>query len=107
MRVGAGVRNHLRRVRTGGYSRHCAQRAAGRCARPAARNVASIAQTRSHVLRKIDAARPIPPVQTLDRRRTLATVSDAPEDGVLGPLQEYDRRVDMGILRNDEHQRGQ
>jgi len=36
----------------------------------------------------------------------LATVSDAPEDGVLGPLQEYDRRVDMGILRNDEHQRG-
>lgn len=28
-----------------------------------------------------------------------------PED--IGPIQEYDRRVDSGILRNDEHQRGE
>ncbi|UKZ85301.1 uncharacterized protein TrAFT101_001168 [Trichoderma asperellum] len=37
--------------------------------------------------------------------RALATVSDRPIGG-LGPLEEYDRRVDAGILRNDEHQRG-
>lgn len=38
--------------------------------------------------------------------RALATVSDRPIGG-LGPLEEYDRRVDAGILRNDEHQRGE
>ncbi|KAK1253025.1 hypothetical protein MKX08_004212 [Trichoderma sp. CBMAI-0020] len=37
--------------------------------------------------------------------RALATVSDRAIGG-LGPLEEYDRRVDAGILRNDEHQRG-
>ncbi|KAM0449093.1 hypothetical protein ACHAO4_008052 [Trichoderma viride] len=36
--------------------------------------------------------------------RALATVSDRAIGG-LGPLEEYDRRVDAGILRNDEHQR--
>lgn len=38
--------------------------------------------------------------------RALATVSDRAIGG-LGPLEEYDRRVDAGILRNDEHQRGE
>ncbi|KAH0496746.1 hypothetical protein TgHK011_004093 [Trichoderma gracile] len=38
-------------------------------------------------------------------RRALATVSDRAV-GSWGPLEEYDRRVEAGILRNDEHQRG-
>lgn len=38
--------------------------------------------------------------------RALATVSDRAIGG-LGPLEEYDRRVDAGVLRNDEHQRGE
>ncbi|KAF4126839.1 peroxisome-assembly ATPase [Geosmithia morbida] len=39
------------------------------------------------------------------RPRTLATtVADTP--GGLGPLEEYDRRVHLGLLNNDEHQRG-
>lgn len=37
--------------------------------------------------------------------RRLATVVDAPAKDH-GPLDEYDRRVIAGILRNDEHQRG-
>lgn len=42
-----------------------------------------------------------------ESRRTAATVSDAaPSMGSGGPLAEYDRRVDSGILRNDERQRG-
>jgi protein AFG1 len=32
--------------------------------------------------------------------RATANVED------IGPIQEYDRRVDSGLLRNDEHQRG-
>jgi protein AFG1 len=37
--------------------------------------------------------------------RHLATVVDSkPDNG--GPLEEYDRRVEEGLLRNDEHQRG-
>jgi protein AFG1 len=43
---------------------------------------------------------------SLATTRALATVSDRPIVG-LGPLEEYDRRVDAGILRNDEHQRGE
>lgn len=43
---------------------------------------------------------------SLATKRSLATVSDRPVVG-LGPLEEYDRRVDAGILRNDEHQRGE
>ncbi|KAL6836687.1 AFG1-like ATPase domain-containing protein [Trichoderma sp. SZMC 28015] len=42
---------------------------------------------------------------SLATARSMATVSDRPVVG-LGPLEEYDRRVDAGILRNDEHQRG-
>jgi protein AFG1 len=38
------------------------------------------------------------------RLRTLATAADKGDD--FGPLQEYDRRVNQGLLRNDEHQRG-
>ncbi|VUC23161.1 unnamed protein product, partial [Clonostachys rosea] len=41
----------------------------------------------------------------IPRHRTFATVSNVQGDG-LGPLQEYDRRVETGALRNDEHQRG-
>ncbi|CAG9997964.1 unnamed protein product, partial [Clonostachys byssicola] len=41
----------------------------------------------------------------ISRHRTFATVSSVQGDG-LGPLQEYDRRVETGALRNDEHQRG-
>lgn len=43
---------------------------------------------------------------SLATARSMATVSDRPVVG-LGPLEEYDRRVDAGILRNDEHQRGE
>ncbi|KAJ4210406.1 ATPase [Fusarium falciforme] len=42
-----------------------------------------------------------------NRSRSMATVVDADpivHDG--GPIPEYDRRVEMGKLRNDEHQRG-
>jgi hypothetical protein len=38
--------------------------------------------------------------------RTAATVVDS-RSPVGGPLAEYDRRVDNGLLRNDEHQRGE
>ena len=46
------------------------------------------------------------PAQT-DRppARHLATVVESKTDG-RGPLEEYDRRVEEGLLRNDEHQRG-
>ncbi|KJZ79266.1 hypothetical protein HIM_01417 [Hirsutella minnesotensis 3608] len=37
--------------------------------------------------------------------RLLATVADG-TGRTHGPLEEYDRRVDAGMLRNDEHQRG-
>ncbi|QUC22583.1 uncharacterized protein UV8b_06824 [Ustilaginoidea virens] len=37
-------------------------------------------------------------------RTAAAAVHDAPQGG--GPLAEYDRRVEAGRLRNDEHQRG-
>ncbi|KAJ0167726.1 Protein AFG1 [Colletotrichum tanaceti] len=45
------------------------------------------------------------------QRRAASTVADATEGNTTstdhhGPIQEYDRRVDTGILRNDEHQRG-
>ncbi|WAO85545.1 Hypothetical protein NCS54_00278900 [Fusarium falciforme] len=43
-----------------------------------------------------------------NRSRSMATVVDADpivHDG--GPIPEYDRRVEMGKLRNDEHQRGE
>ncbi|KAK4099280.1 hypothetical protein N658DRAFT_498654 [Parathielavia hyrcaniae] len=49
---------------------------------------------------------PFAPGQT--RRATVAaaeTVENA-NPGDIGPIQEYDRRVDSGVLRNDEHQRG-
>lgn len=36
----------------------------------------------------------------------MATVSDRSVES-WGPLEEYDRRVAAGILRNDEHQRGE
>lgn len=35
-----------------------------------------------------------------------ATTINRPVSDDFGPLQEYDRRVDAGILKNDEHQRG-
>ncbi|KAM4056717.1 AFG1-like ATPase domain-containing protein [Hirsutella rhossiliensis] len=38
-------------------------------------------------------------------RRSLATLSDGSRRAD-GPLEEYDRRVEAGMLRNDEHQRG-
>lgn len=38
--------------------------------------------------------------------RSLATVVDTPAKDH-SPLDEYDRRVIAGILRNDEHQRGE
>ncbi|KAK1728908.1 AFG1-like ATPase [Colletotrichum acutatum] len=45
------------------------------------------------------------------QRRTASAVATATEGNRAakdehGPIQEYDRRVDNGILRNDEHQRG-
>lgn len=43
-----------------------------------------------------------------NRSRSMATVVDADpivHDG--GPIPEYDRRVEVGKLRNDEHQRGE
>ncbi|KAL7919703.1 AFG1-like ATPase domain-containing protein [Trichoderma austrokoningii] len=45
------------------------------------------------------------PFASATTTRALATVSDRAIGG-LGPLEEYDRRVDAGVLRNDEHQRG-
>lgn len=39
----------------------------------------------------------------LDRRLTMVEKSTQDD---FGPMQEYDRRVDGGLLRNDEHQRG-
>ncbi|OAA66763.1 mitochondrial ATPase [Niveomyces insectorum RCEF 264] len=58
------------------------------------------------------AASPLPP-SAIPQGRTYASIAAASEktgvkakgDG-LGPLQEYDRRVKAGLLRNDEHQRG-
>ncbi|KAK3324083.1 AFG1-like ATPase-domain-containing protein [Cercophora scortea] len=44
------------------------------------------------------------------RRRASSSVATAVAENVnaddLGPIQEYDRRVDAGELRNDDHQRG-
>ncbi|PHH64845.1 hypothetical protein CDD81_3911 [Ophiocordyceps australis] len=40
------------------------------------------------------------------RVRSLATATEQRTKQVLGPLQEYDRRVAAGTLRDDEHQRG-
>ncbi|ROT40541.1 AFG1-like ATPase [Sodiomyces alkalinus F11] len=46
------------------------------------------------------------------RQRRLASTAapsaatDISKDDNLGPLQEYDRRVNTGLLKNDEHQRG-
>ncbi|WYZ46364.1 hypothetical protein EsH8_IX_000589 [Colletotrichum jinshuiense] len=45
------------------------------------------------------------------QRRAASTVAAATEGNTVkgdnhGPIQEYDRRVDSGVLRNDEHQRG-
>lgn len=36
-----------------------------------------------------------------------ANVPTAANEEDIGPIQEYDRRVDSGVLRNDEHQRGE
>ncbi|OLN97457.1 Protein AFG1 [Colletotrichum chlorophyti] len=46
-----------------------------------------------------------------EQRRTASAVAAATEGNTStrdshGPIQEYDRRVDEGLLRNDEHQRG-
>src|ERR1700712_297774 len=42
------------------------------------------------------------------RRRFLATISEGKASKPdFGPMEEYDRRVDEGILRDDEHQRSQ
>src|SRR5688572_5552865 len=35
-----------------------------------------------------------------------ATAAGRPDSDSFGPLQEYDRRVETGKLKNDEHQRG-
>ncbi|KAK3318864.1 AFG1-like ATPase-domain-containing protein [Apodospora peruviana] len=44
------------------------------------------------------------------QRRRASVVADAAIENVntddIGPIQEYDRRVDNGLIRNDEHQRG-
>ncbi|KAK4144604.1 AFG1-like ATPase-domain-containing protein [Dichotomopilus funicola] len=51
-----------------------------------------------------------PAIFVAGQRRSASAVAAAavenanPED--IGPIQEYDRRVDSGVLRNDEHQRG-
>lgn len=39
--------------------------------------------------------------------RSLATLADGTTWRPDGPLEEYDRRVEAGMLRNDEHQRGE
>ncbi|KAF9870313.1 mitochondrial ATPase [Colletotrichum karsti] len=49
--------------------------------------------------------------RNVEQRRTASAVAAATEGNSVtsdnfGPIQEYDRRVDNGILRNDEHQRG-
>lgn len=43
----------------------------------------------------------------LNRSRSMATVVDAEPVHGGGPIPEYDRRVQAGRLRNDEHQRGE
>ncbi|KUI68545.1 Protein AFG1 [Cytospora mali] len=81
---------------------------------------ARLLQTSSHAGRRIDsplgpiaAAQParivFPAVKTAGQRRR-ASVSTASVENVdhdnYGPIQEYDRRVAQGRLKNDEHQRG-
>ena len=115
MRAGAGVRIHLRRVsRTGAggggggsYSRHCARRARSHCTRAAPRGLVAVPHCCNHALRPT-AYRPVDAPSYRLNSRTLATATTATETGTgqLGPLQEYDRRVEQGLLKNDEHQRG-
>ncbi|KAH8593514.1 mitochondrial ATPase [Bisporella sp. PMI_857] len=54
---------------------------------------------RTAILRGTSATIPLP------QRRALATVQNVNPDD-LGPMKEYDNRVDSGRLRDDEHQRG-
>ncbi|KAM7216261.1 AFG1-like ATPase domain containing protein [Rhypophila decipiens] len=52
----------------------------------------------------------LPAVFTAGQRRKASVVADAVVENVntddIGPIQEYDRRVDAGLIRNDNHQRG-
>lgn len=106
MRVSAGLRVHLRRVRPSpAPPRHCIGRARLHCARAQPGRTGSVpihgsrsAYVPHHVSK---GARPSAPTI-----RTLATVVEKGDDD-FGPLQEYDRRVNAGLLRNDEHQRGE
>ncbi|KAK3389619.1 AFG1-like ATPase-domain-containing protein [Podospora didyma] len=51
-----------------------------------------------------------PAVFAAGQRRKASSVAAATVENVnaedIGPIQEYDRRVDAGLIRNDEHQRG-
>jgi len=52
-----------------------------------------------------------PAVFTAGQRRSASAAAAAAVENTntedIGPIQEYDRRVASGVLRNDEHQRGE
>lgn len=62
-------------------------------------------QCRGYASRTLS-CRPFDARPCVAQSRSLATVSEAPKGEGLGPLEEYDRRVELGLLRNDKHQRG-
>ncbi|PFH55538.1 hypothetical protein XA68_18082 [Ophiocordyceps unilateralis] len=62
-------------------------------------------QSLAPALRRVASSRLRALVSRAAAVRCVATRS-GPRGGAAGPLAEYDRRVEAGVLRNDEHQRG-
>ena len=105
MRGGAAPNGPLRRLRT--IASRPRARAFSRSLRSGAGQPVSRAPALHGRPRMLPAISSTPTAFTECRvkLRSFATVADgAPHDG--GPLEEYDRRVEDGLLRNDEHQRG-
>jgi len=67
-------------------------------------------QRRSRAVRMPAPRVAYPAVLVAGQRRRASVVADATVKNEnrddIGPIQEYDRRVDAGLIRNDEHQRG-
>lgn len=92
--LGAGVRAHLGTARLGSGNSAALARAYTRTAS----TPVSIYRGPSYQPLALAATSP----RTLSTKPTTAPATT----GALGPLEEYDRRVHLGQLNNDEHQRG-
>jgi protein AFG1 len=111
MRGSAGLHAQLRRAnsaRITSSTRQHLRRASSQRSRSSPKNVFEARQCWRRSPRAVQYERPALHLPLCAAQtRAFASVAAPETREHLGPLQEYDRRVSLGILRNDEHQRGE